>query len=285
MHSSTESAASPHTVRRSSASSAGGAIEAASTTAAACGPSCATRARTRSRTVAGTWFVAVREELGDVERVAGRELPGALDVDVDATRPASRATPSRERGRTQRRSTAAAAETSPSAMRRAWSRASWSSRYVTTTRHDVDTILRPSIRITSSVPSSAQCASSTTTTSCLGFGGALQKSGPRRVGTRSTRRGLPESPAPSFSAISRNGPSGRGVASASHPPQRTPFRPAARRRSDLPEPSCQPLPRLRRRRVALRPAAASLERRVELGRASGRARRERLSPVVREGHR
>ena len=124
---------------------------------------------------------------------------------------------------------------SPSTRRSGCVRSRLSSRYVITSIAGREPILRASSRTTSSVASSAQCRSSITRST----GVRLRRSASTSVAKNSAGvapsaiRAANEGPA--TSAMSRNGPSGRGVRSASHPPHQatTSWRSQNARTSDV----------------------------------------------------
>ena len=163
-HSSTESDASPHTASVSSASSDGGAIDAASTTAAR------RRAQlcdTGEHDVAhrrGNLGSPASEHLGHVERIARRQVGGARRRRRRVPA-ASCATPSADSGASAQphdrpaRSRARRGRCAADESGRARRRGRWRARAI-----DASPILLPSTRTTSSVASSAQCMSSSTST-------------------------------------------------------------------------------------------------------------------------
>ena len=151
---------------------------------------------------------------------------------------ASSRTASSDRGCSPSQTAPLADARSPSTSRSGCSAVTSSSRYVTTRRSGRSTARRPSSAMSSIVASSAQCASSMTT----------RVGGPSRSAPSSVASSVSRSAAvsrPSADATSRNGPSTRGVCSASHRPTatRTPAgaeRASSLTRADLPMPASPP---------------------------------------------
>ena len=135
-------------------------------------------------------------------------------------------TASIENGASASRTVDACTGSSPSTRRSGCVRSRLSSRYVITSIAGREPILRASSRTTSSVASSAQCRSSITRST----GVRLRRSTSLSVAKNSAGAAPSATRAandrPTASAMSRNGPSGRGVKSASHPPHQatTPWR-------------------------------------------------------------